>query len=219
MKRFASRHWHVPAALILLNLVPIGAGLLRVTEIASGPAVTPDNARYLVHPAAIYLHAGGSSLYLLLGALQFYAPLRQRFPRWHRFAGRIGVVLGGLAALAGLWMTNTFPTVPGNPDQIYGFRIVFGLGWILCLLLGLAAAMRRDIPTHRAWMMRGYAIGLGAGTTVFTFGFWLLIGGTDSPMASTLANFSGWAINLAVAEVLIQRHTRKRPLLLTGELI
>ena len=68
-------------------------------------------------------------------------------------------------------------------------------------------------------MMRGYAIGLGAGTTVFTFGFWLLIGGTDSPMVSTLANFSGWAINLVVAEVLIQRQTRSRPLQLTREFI
>ena len=219
MIHFIVRPWHVPAALILLTLVPIGAGLVRVTEIASGPAVTPDNARFLVHPVAIYLHAGGGSLYLLLGAFQFHAPLRRHFPQWHRFAGRIAVVFGGLAALAGLWMTNTFPTVPGNPDQIYGFRIVFGLGWILCLLLGLAAARRRDIPTHRAWMMRGYAIGLGAGTTVFTFGFWLLIGGTDSPMVSTLANFSGWAINLVVAEVLIQRQTRSRPLQLTREFI
>lgn len=215
MSLLQSRHWHTPAALILLGLIPIVAGALRVTEIASDPAPTPDNARFLVAPVAIYLHAGGGSLYLLLGALQFYAPLRQRWPRWHRIMGRVLVLAGTLAAFAGLWMTQTFPADPGNPDMLYGFRITFGLGWILCLVFGLHAAWRRDIPTHRAWMMRGYAIGLGAGTTVLTYGFWIVIGGTDTPEVNALAIFAAWVLNLTVAEMLIQRPARIRPLQLT----
>ena len=219
MTRPPFRHWHTPAALILLSLIPIIAGALRIAEIASDPAPTPDNARFLVAPIAIYLHAGGGSLYLLLGALQFYKPLRMKWPRWHRIMGRVLVLAGTLAAVAGLWMTQTFPAAPGNPDMLYGFRITFGLGWILCLGFGLLAAMRRDIPTHRAWMMRGYAIGLGAGTTVLTFGFWIVIGGTDTPAVNALAIFAAWVLNLAVAEILIQRSTRKRPLQLTREFI
>ncbi len=212
MPRHTHRHWPIPAALIILTLVPILAGILRVTEIASGPVATPDNARFLTHPLAIYLHAGGGSLYLLLGALQFYQPLRLRSAQWHRLAGRVSVVAGMGAALAGLWMTQTFPHVPANPELLYGFRVTFGLGWILCLGFGLRAALQRDIPAHRAWMMRGYAIGLGAGTTALTFGLWLLLGGGDSPEVSTLTNAAAWLINLAVAEVMIQRQTRKHPL-------
>lgn len=150
MPRHTLRHWPIPAGLILLSLVPVLAGILRVTQIASGPAITPDTARFLVHPVAIYLHAGGGALYLLLGAFQFYPPLRARWPRWHRFAGRVLVAAGLLAALAGLWMAQTFPEDPGNPDLLYGFRVTFGLGWIVCLGFGLWAAMQRDIPAHRA---------------------------------------------------------------------
>ena len=210
------RHWPAPAALILLGLVPILAGALRVTEIASNPLPTPDNARFLVHPIAIYLHAGGGAVYLLLGAFQFYTPLRLRWPRWHRVAGRVLVGVGTLAALSGLWMTQTFPAAPGNPDMLYGFRVMFGLGLIICLTLGLLAARRRDIPTHRAWMMRAQAIALGAGMTVLTYGFWLLIGGSDSPQASALTQFAAWSINLALAEWFIQRDTRKTPRPLIG---
>ena len=43
------------------------------------------------------------------------------------------------------------------------------------------------------------------------------IGGTDGPQVTTLANFAAWAINLAVAEVLIRRQTCKKPLQLTRE--
>jgi hypothetical protein len=32
---------------------------------------------------------------------------------------------------------------------------------VLSIILGFAAIRRRDIIGHRAWMMRGYAIGLG----------------------------------------------------------
>jgi uncharacterized membrane protein len=218
MPRTRTRHWLAPVALILLSLIPVLAGALRITEIASDPLPTPDNARFLVHPTAIYLHAGGGSLFLLLGALQFYTPLRLRWPRWHRVMGRVLVGAGSIAALAGLWMTQTFPAAPGNPDMLYGFRITFGIGWILCLVFGLLAALRRDIPAHRSWMMRGYAIGLGAGTTVLTFGIWLAIGGSESPQASALTQFAAWSINLALAEWFIQRFTRKDPPGLRGAL-
>ena len=36
------------------------------------------------------------------------------------------------------------------------------------IVLGYAAIRRGDVIQHRAWMMRGYAIGLGAGTQVLT---------------------------------------------------
>ena len=215
MPRHIPRHWPAPVGLIILTLVPILAGILRVTEIASNPVATPDNARFLVHPVAIYPHAGGGALSLLLGALQFCQPLRLRSPRWHHVAGHVSVAAGLGAALAGLWMTQTFPHVPGNPEQLYGFRVIFGLGWILCLVFGLLAALRRDSPAHRAWMMRGHAIGLGAGTTVLTYGFWILIGGADMPEVNALAIFAAWVLNLAIGEALIRRQTRNCPLQLT----
>ena len=38
------------------------------------------------------------------------------------------------------------------------------------LVLGVTAVRRHDIGAHRAWMMRAYALSLGAGTQVVTEG-------------------------------------------------
>jgi Predicted membrane protein (DUF2306) len=85
---------------------------------------------------------------------------------------------------------------------------VFGTGMVVAILLGLAAVRRRDFATHRAWMMRGYAIGLGAGTQAFTHVPWLIAFGAPSAFTRAWLMAAGWLINLAVAEWFI----RTRPL-------
>jgi hypothetical protein len=56
-------------------------------------------------------------------------------------------------------------------------------------------------------MMRGYAIGLGAGTQALTLLAGELIAGPPSELSRALLMSAGWVINLAVAEWAI----RKRP--------
>jgi hypothetical protein len=56
-------------------------------------------------------------------------------------------------------------------------------------------------------MMRGYAIGLGAGTQVLTQAAGAMIGGPPTDLNRALLMGAGWVINLAVAEWAI----RKRP--------
>lgn len=56
---------------------------------------------------------------------------------------------------------------------------------------------------HREWMMRGYAIGLGAGTQVLTLLAGELIVGPPSELSQALLMGAGWVINLAVAEWII----------------
>ncbi len=58
---------------------------------------------------------------------------------------------------------------------------------------------------HGAWMIRGYAIGLGAGTQVLTFLIWFLIGGPDNELGRSVVMGSGCAINIVVAEWAIRR--------------
>jgi hypothetical protein len=88
---------------------------------------------------------------------------------------------------------------------LYVIRLVVGLAMALSLCLGVVAIRRRDIPSHQAWMLRGYALGLGAGTQVFTHIPWVLLPNIQGELARTLFMAAGWAINLAVAEWLILR--------------
>jgi hypothetical protein len=207
------RAWLVPACLIALSLVPMIAGTVRITELARGGEVTADNERFFDMPIPVVVHIIAATLYLGVGAFQFVPHLRRR--PWHRTAGRALVPLGLAAALSGLWMSVFYDLPPLDGELLMVFRLIFGSGMVAALLLGLVAALRRDFDRHRAWMMRGYAIGLGAGTQVFTHVPWLILFGPPDELTRALLMAAGWVINLAVAEVLI-RARRQPPNLTTG---
>ncbi|UOE44167.1 DUF2306 domain-containing protein [Agromyces larvae] len=196
--------WLVPAGLILLSLVPIVAGVFRVGSLATGAAVTADNARFFDSPVPVIVHVVGSSVYLVLGALQFAPSLRRR--RWHRRAGRILVPAGLASAGSALWMTLMYSIPAPVGWALWTMRMVLGTAMSAGLIVAFVAIRRGDVPTHRAWMMRAYAIGLGAGTQAFTFLPWTIAVGTppDETMHAVLMG-AGWAINLVVAEIAIRR--------------
>ena len=72
------------------------------------------------------------------------------------------------------------------------------------ILLAWAAIMRREVGRHRAWMIRGYALGLGAGTQVLTVLPWTLAFGEAQGLPRDLLMTLAWVINLAVAEWIIR---------------
>jgi uncharacterized membrane protein YozB (DUF420 family) len=111
---------------------------------------------------------------------------------------------GIVAALAGLWMTQFYPLPPTDGALLYGFRLVFGSAMIASIVIGFVAIRRREIARHRAWMMRGYAIGLGAGTQAFVLLIAQLVAGNPSVDGRALLMGGAWALNLAVAEWLIR---------------
>jgi uncharacterized membrane protein len=148
-------------------------------------------------------------VFALLGAFQLAPRFRRRHPTWHRRAGRVAAVAGLLVAGSALWLTLFYAPQPGTGPVLFGFRLVVGSAMIACLVRGFTAIRRRDIPAHRAWMVRGYALGLGAGTQVFTEGIGGAIFGTGE-VRGDLARAAGWLINLAVAEYVIARPGRRR---------
>ncbi|MCK8607928.1 DUF2306 domain-containing protein [Agromyces sp. C10] len=195
--------WLAPAGLIALSLVPMAAGAFRLTELASGAAVTPENARFFDSPVPVVVHIVGSVVFLVLGALQFAPALRRR--RWHRYAGRILVPAGVLSALSGMWMAVAYDLPEPSGTALLVMRLVFGTAMAAGIVVAFLAIRRGDVRTHSAWMTRAYAIGLGAGTQVFTFLPWTLVFGPPSEPVHAVLMGAGWVINLAVAEVVIRR--------------
>jgi uncharacterized membrane protein len=199
----------VPFALIALVLVPAIFGSLRLIEFAGGPQLMPPDSRFTASPLPLVVHIVSALGYTVLGAFQFSASLRRRRPGWHRAVGRVLLVLGMAVALSALWMTLDYPRQPGTGVLAYLFRLAFGSGMAASIILGFTAVRRRDIPRHRAWMTRAYALALGAGTQVFTKGIGPAVFGT-SELTLDLSLGAGWAINLAVAEYVIRRPARRR---------
>ncbi len=209
------RSWPVAVALVALSAIPLTAGTLRLIQLAGGPAVVPARHRFASFPLPLVVHIVGATTYALLGILQFLPRFRSQHPAWHRRAGRVLAVAGLLVALSAIWMTLFYEAQPGTGDLLYALRLVFASAMAACLVLGVAAIRRRDIQAHRAWMIRAYAIGLAAGTQVFTQGIGGTIFGTGV-LAADLAKGADWAINLAIAEWAIRRPAPHRPALPTS---
>jgi uncharacterized membrane protein len=196
----------VPAGLILLTSIPALGGVLGLVGFATGTALTPDDTRFRALPLPIVLHIVSVLPFCLLGAFQFAPGLRRRWPGFHRLAGRLVVLCGLTAGLSGLWMTQFYLfSLQSQSTLLYGFRMVFGSAMVLSLVLGLAAILRRNVVRHRAWMIRGYAIGQGAGTQALTALLWVIIFGTLGEPTRDWLMGASWIINLAVAEWLIRR--------------
>lgn len=200
------REWPIAAGLLLLALIPSIAGAVRIDEIASGATETAANARFMRMPLPVVLHIAAALVYSLLGAFQFLPRLRRRHNAWHRFAGRYLLVPAGLVvALSGLWMTAFYDTPAIDDRAVAVSRYLVGTAMLACLVLGLAAIRRRDYFTHGSWMIRAYALALGAGTQVLTSGPPMLLFGEPSELARLLQMDAAWLLNALVAEWVIAR--------------
>lgn len=197
----------LPAGLMAFGLVPILANALRRLAEATGAAGPASSAGDGI-PLPVLAHVIGATIFVVLGALQFSASLRSRRPAWHRAAGRVAVAAALLAALSGVWLA--FDALASDGVLLFAFRLLAAIGMGVFIVLGFVAIRRRRLPRHRAWMIRSFAIGLGAATQVFTLGFGEALFGRDQLTVAVL-NGVGWAINLAVAEWAIRRTPRRVP--------
>lgn len=199
----------VPFALVALVAIPAVAGSLRLVALAGGPLLLPANPRMTASPLPVVVHIACALPYAVLGAFQFSSPLRRRHPRWHRSTGRIAVALGLAVALSALWMALFYPRQPGTSELAVALRLAFGSAMGAAIVLGFAAIRHGDVARHRAWMTRAYAIAMAAGTQTFTLALGPAILGPGA-LNRDLSLGAAWAINLAVAELVIRRYTRPR---------
>jgi hypothetical protein len=107
-------------------------------------------------------------------------------------------------------MTLFYPWPAGDGALLYGFRLLFGSAMVASIILGFAAIRRGDVRGHRAWMTRGYAIGLGAATQMLTLMIGVMIAGPPSVLSRALLMGAGWVINLAIAEWTIRKRRSPR---------
>ncbi len=204
----SSRTWAVVLPIVLLSLIPVAAGVLRLVQVAGGPAIIPADHRYADFPAPLIVHIVSSIVFLLVGAFQLAPRFRRGHLRWHRRAGRVLGVAGMLVAFSAIWMTLFYERHPGTTDLIYVLRLAFGSFLAAALVIGIRAARNGDLVTHRAWMIRAYVVALAAGSQAVTEGVFGAIFGTAG-IRGDLAKASSWVIGIAVAEWIIRRPARQ----------
>ena len=171
--------------------------------------VTTATAKYRAFPVTTFLHVLPGALVLALGLLQFSSAIRTRHPKLHRACGRVLLVAAVVAAVSGLFFGIA---VPYGGFAETSATTVFGGLMLVAAARAYAAIRRREIATHREWMIRLFAVAIGiAVIRVISFA-WLGARGTPedvNPAAFGLLLWIGWLLTLAVAELWI-RATRIR---------
>lgn len=194
----------LPALLLALSVVPVLGGVIRMQAMARATTGSLEDVRFLESPAPVIIHVVSATIYSLLGAFQFSASLRRRWPRFHRCAGVSLVLAGLLVAGTGLWMTVTYRIPPPlQGPLLYGARLLVGLGMIGSLLIATVAIYRGRVARHEAYMVRAYALAQGAGTQVFLLAPWMLLSSETGTWTRDILMTAAWALNLAVAEVIL----------------
>lgn len=203
--------WRVQIALVVLSLVPLLGGVVRLSALASHSHAAAD-ARFIAAPGPILIHLFAATLFSILGAFQFSDELRRRAPRWHRLAGRVLAACGLLAGVTGIWMTvaSDIPRDLQGP-LLLATRLVVGVMTVVGIVLAWRAILRRDVPTHEAWMIRAYALGQGAGAQVLFLGVpAVFLGGELLGLTRDVLMLASWAFNALLAEVIIRRRAQPR---------
>lgn len=198
------------------SVIPIMTGFLVLVGVGASVGhyfVEPYNPGFLKYPLVVHLHVILGALYLVAGTIQFMPRVRNRWPVYHRWAGRILVGVAMVVGAAALFMALAIPFSGWSGRIGNGFFAAF---FLFALTRGFLAIRRRDIVRHREWMVRAFALALGIATMRLTFVPSLAVFQVQSatePIVATLsaASFIGaFSLHLAVAEWWIRR-TRARP--------
>lgn len=150
---------------LLLAVVTVFVAIRVVTDtphIVAGTVPDDDfSVRYVAHPWVAYLHIAPGAIFLLLAPLQLLARIRRRHYTAHRRRGRGLVVCGMASGVLALALGVGYAW--GGAVEAAA-TVVFGLWFLLCLLLAVLAIRRGSVSQHRRWMVRAFAVALGIGT-------------------------------------------------------
>jgi len=206
-------NWRVPVLLLMLGSVSILFGMFQAFNIiVLGPPKEIDeftSMHYHTMPIPILLHVIFGVLFNLLAPFQFVHSLRRRFPRFHRYSGRLLIPTGVIAAVSALWMNEFYPSFGGEVK--YYAVIIHSILLIAFLGLAVSYILKRKIPQHRAWMMRAVAVSLSPATQrvimLPIFGIFGIPEQLDVIVGVLI--WSALFLNLAVVEWVLRRGRNK----------
>ena len=166
--------------------------------------------------AGIGLHFAAGGIILILGSIQLIDAIRNRYPSFHRWVGRVYILASVFAGLGGLSFILIKGTIGGTVMDL-GFGL-YGLLMLVCATETFRHARARRIELHRAWALRLYALAIASWLYRMDYGFWILL--TDGwghqdhfsgPFDQVMAFFF-YLPNLLVAEIFIQKIKSKTSL-------
>jgi Predicted membrane protein (DUF2306) len=153
---------------------------------------------------AFYTHIMSGPVSLILGLILIGERSRARFPKWHRYLGRLQVVCVLLLVTpSGMWMAYH---AAAGPIAAVGLAAL-AIATATCASLGAWSAVTRRFADHRRWMWRCYLL-LCSAVVLRLIGGLATVTGMTAPWVDPLATWACWLAPLAAFE--FREWTRRR---------
>ena len=160
-----------------------------------------QNYIHLTHyRIAFFIHVFSAILVLLAGFTQFSKKIRSKFPTLHKRMGYLYVIVtlflaGPSGFIIGIYANG------GLSSQI-AFCLLSVL-WIVFTLIALLKILKKQVLSHRVWMIRSFSLALSA----ITLRAWkYILVAVFHPKPMDVYQVVAWwlgTLNLLVAELLI----------------
>jgi uncharacterized membrane protein len=158
-------------------------------------------------PVQALVHMLVAPIALLLGPLQFYPKLRAKYPKAHRWSGRVYVTACVVAGIAGL---ATSPYASGGPVAGLGFGILAVL-WVSTTLGAWRAAVQRRFSIHRLLMRFSYAMTFGAVTLRLQIPLGFALGYSSYSAMSVWLAYTSWIPNVFAVAIYSMAEAMRPP--------
>ncbi len=154
---------------------------------------------------AFTTHIISGPVSLILGLILIVERSRARYPRWHRYLGRLQVAFVLLLVTpSGLYMARY---AAAGPIAAVGLAAL-AIATAICVSIGARSAVMRRFADHRRWMWRCYLL-LCSAVVLRLIGGLATVTGTAAPWVDPLATWVSWIAPLAAFE--FREWTRRRP--------
>ena len=144
------------------------------------------------------LHILGGSIVMLLAPFQFIGPIRNRFRRYHRWAG-YAFVAASFLTFVGYWLIQ-----PTERDTFFLSQTVAICLWMAAMIAAVVAARRKRFLTHQHNMARAFVIAFYfiLVRIVDPWGMALIVPFASEPAAANAhSDWLAWVVPILVVEV------------------
>lgn len=213
--KLASLIW---GGIALLLIIAILASVNRGSAVITGsllfdplrpllpPSILKDvdtyDQTFVANKYQTLFHTIGGSIFLLAATVQFSPYIRRRYIAFHRWFGRIIILIALMSGIVGLFLMIPFAFT----GVIHILAVItFGLYMIMALILAFIAIRRKDVQRHREWMIRAFSIAIGISVVRIVAAIVMLLTGEPTFEMLGFSLWAGWLISVIVGEAYIRR--------------
>jgi uncharacterized membrane protein len=163
-------------------------------------SIKQDYIHLLHYRIAFFVHVFSAIFVLLAGYTQFSNSLRIKSPQLHRRLGWLYVIVTLFLAGPSGFIIGVYAN--GGLSSQIAFCLLAFL-WMLFTAIALFKIIKKQVSSHRTWMIRSFALALSA-ITLRAWKYILVAAFHPKPMdVYQIVAWLGWTLNLVIAELII----------------